>query len=483
MMKTSRIAMLIVLALLGGACTLLDGTPTTTTGPAAPTTAATAEATPAGGNGTTTPQPELSVTDCDQPVEGFELFCEAYETLLLSYIDPLEDTQLSDGAVRGLEEYGGDATPLDDGTVECSIPSDDFEPFCEAFAATQGSEGGTDDSLVEAAIRGMLDFGVADPNTNYLSPEINARFNQDNSGQIEGIGALVNSRNLENEDEFCVVLSDTCKLEIVSPLEGSPAEAAKIRAGDFIVTVDDDPVNGLTVDEAVSIVRGPAGTEVLLGIERTDGVSPVTVTRAAIEVPIVDSEMLTDTVGYLRLAQFTFNSAEPFREALEALLDQGMETLILDLQGNPGGSLDAAIDISSEFLDSGIVVRTEAPDQDIDYEVRPGGLAADGSLEVFVLMNGGSASASEVLAGALADNDRATLVGQPSYGKNTVQRQYTLSNGGSLKVTIARWVTPDGTDFGEDGIAPDIAIPYPEDVEVEFDFLRDETLKLIESGV
>ncbi len=348
--------------------------------------------------------------------------------------------------------------------------------------STQSLEGGSDESLVEAAIRGMLDFGVADPNTNYLSPEINARFNQDNSGQIEGIGALVNSRNLENEEEFCVVLSETCKLEIVSPFEGSPAEAAEIRAGDFIVTVDDDSVNGLTVDEAVSIVRGPAGTDVLLGIERTDGVQAVTVTRAAIEVPIVDTEMLTETVGYLRLSQFTFNSAEPFREGLDSLLDQGMETLILDLQGNPGGSLDAAIDISSEFLDSGIVVRTEAPDQDIDYEVRPGGLASDGSLEVYVLINGGSASASEVLAGALADNDRATLVGQSSYGKNTVQRQYTLENGGSLKVTIARWVTPNGTDFGGDGIAPDIAIPYPEDADVGFDFLRDETLKLIESG-
>ncbi len=480
-MKTLRTAtLLVVLALLTGACTLFEGS--TTTEPQAPEATSATASTLAEGAPATTPPPELDVSDCDEPAEGFELFCEAYQTLILSYIDPLDDSRLSEGAAQGLAEYGGDSTPPEGGPIECSIPNDEFGTFCESFALTQSLEGGSDESLVEAAIRGMLDFGVADPNTNYLSPEINARFNQDNSGQIEGIGALVNSRNLENEDEFCVVLSETCKLEIVSPLEGSPAEAAEIRAGDFIVTVDDDSVNGLTVDEAVSIVRGPAGTDVLLGIERTDGVLAVTVTRAAIEVPIVDTEMLTQTVGYLRLSQFTFNSAEPFREGLGSLLDQGMETLILDLQGNPGGSLDAAIDISSEFLDSGIVVRTEAPDQDIDYEVRPGGLASDGSLEVFVLINGGSASASEVLAGALADNDRATLVGQSSYGKNTVQRQYTLANGGSLKVTIARWVTPNGTDFGGDGIAPDIAIPYPENADIGFDFLRDETLQLIESG-
>lgn len=476
-MKPPRLtALTLILALAASACTLFDSGTTTTsesTGVTQPPTAqATSTAAPAG--------PEIDLSDCDDPSEEFALFCEAYDTLVLTYVDPLDDAQLAAGAERGLTEYGGDDVAAPDGVIACSIPNDDFTELCDTFATVQTTEGGSDESLVAAAIRGMLDFGVADPNTNYLSPEINQRFNQDNSGQVEGIGALVNSRNLTNEEEFCAVLSATCKLEIVSPLEGSPAEAAEIRAGDFIITVDNDSVDGLTVDEAVSIVRGPAGTDVLLGIERDDTVLDVPVTRAAIQVPVVTSEMLTDTVGYLRLSQFTFNSAEPFRQALGGLLDQGMTTLILDLQGNPGGSLDASIDMASEFLDGGIVVRTEAPDQDIDYEVRPGGLAADGSLDVYILINRGSASASEVLAGALADNDRATLVGENSFGKNTVQRQYNLENGGSLKVTIARWVTPDGHDFGGDGIAPDIAIPYPENPDV--DFLRDETLQLIEAG-
>lgn len=477
-MKMSRLTVLVlVLALSASACTLFESGSTTTT----PASSSETQPGEPGTTATNAPaRPEVDITDCDDPTDGFALFCEAYDTLVLTYVDQLDDAQLAAGAERGLTEYGGDSASQPDGVIECSVPTDEFSDVCETFAAVQTSEGGTDESLVEAAIRGMLDFGVADPNTNYLNPEINERFNQDNSGQVEGIGALVNSRNLTNEEEFCAVLSPTCKLEIVSPLEGSPAEAAEIRAGDFIIRVDNDSVDGLTVDEAVSIVRGPAGTDVLLGIERDDAELEVPVTRAAIEVPVVSSEMLTDSVGYLRLSQFTFNSAEPFREALGGLLDQGMDTLILDLQGNPGGSLDAAIDMASEFLDGGIVVRTEAPDQDIDYEVRAGGLAADGSLEVYILINRGSASASEVLAGALADNDRATLVGENSFGKNTVQRQYDLANGGSLKVTIARWVTPDGHDFGGDGIAPDIAIPYPE--EPELDFLRDETLELIEAN-
>lgn len=472
-MKRLRLtALFLVLAMATASCTLLERSAPTETTSVQPTseTTTTASSEPA----------TVDISDCDRPAEAFELFCEAYETLVLAYLDPLDDGALAAGATRGLVEYGGDAAPPAAEPVECSVPNDGFDEFCERFAEERTVEGGSDASLVEAAIRGMLDFGVADPNTNYLSPEINQRFTEETSGQIEGIGALVNSRNLEVEDEYCPVLSETCKLEIVSPLEGSPAEASDIQAGDFIVSVDNDSVDGLTVDEAVSIVRGPAGTDVLLGIERGEATLSISVTRAAIEVPVVESEMLTDRIGYLRLAQFTFNSAAAFREAMGGLLDQGMDTLILDLQGNPGGSLDAAIDISSEFLDGGLVVRTEAPDQDIDYEVRPGGLASDGSLAVYVLINRGSASASEVLAGALSDNDRAVLVGENSFGKNTVQRQYALSNGGSLKITIARWVTPDGNDFGEVGIAPDIEIPYPENPDL--DFLRDETLKLIEAG-
>ena len=425
---------------------------------------------------------DVAVVSCRGADDNFELLCEAHDILTSLYVDPLDDTTLAAGAIEGLTVYERDPAAVDNDELECSVPSEDFADFCDFYANIQASEGATDESLIAAAIQGMMDFGIEDPNSNYFDPDLYSQFNQDQGGQVQGIGALVNSENLLDEEEVCLEMSDTCKMVIVSPLPGSPAEANDIRPGDYIISVDGETVIGMTLDEVVSIVRGPADSEVLLGVERGEELLEVLVVRAAVNIPVTETEMLTETVGYLAFYSFTSNSAELFRESLEELLDAGMETLILDLQSNPGGSLDAAVDITSEFLNEGLVVSTQSPDQVIEYDVRPGGLDANGDLTIYILINEGSASASEVVAGALQDNGRATLVGQNSFGKNTVQRIIPLSNGGGLKVTIARWVTPNGNDFGGDGIAPDIEILYPDDVPDLRDFLRDEVLKIIAAG-
>lgn len=476
-------AILVAFGIVLSSCTLLgiDDTTTTTT---AALTASANDQVDAGDSVTASEGVaiDVDVEGCGGADDNFELLCEAHDILTSLYVDPLDDAALAQGAIEGLTVYERDPAAIDTGELECAVPSDDFADFCDFYATVQASEGATDESLIAAAIQGMMDFGLDDPNSNYFDPDLYNQFNSDQGGQVQGIGALVNSENLLDEDEICLEMSDTCKMVIVSPLPGSPAEANDIRPGDYIVSVDGDSVLGMTLDEVVSIVRGPADSEVLLGVERGDEIFDILVVRAAVDIPVTEAEMLTEDIGYLAFYSFTSNSAELFRSSLEELLDAGMETLILDLQSNPGGSLDAAVDITSEFLREGLVVTTQSPDQVIEYDVRPGGLDANGDLTIYVLMNEGSASASEVLAGALQDNGRATLVGQNSFGKNTVQRIIPLSNGGGLKVTIARWVTPSGNDFGGDGIAPDIEIPYPEDAEDLRNFLRDEVLAIIEAG-
>lgn len=429
----------------------------------------------------TEPTITLTVTDCGNETDEFELFCEAYDILTSNFVDELDPADLAAGAIEGMEAYAGDAVATVPDAISCAAPNVDFRDFCSIFAQERLEEI-PGDALVEAAVQGLMNFGIADANSNYLPPADFEAFRSNTSGQIEGIGALVRGTNTAaetDEDVLCNELSETCKLEIVAPLDGSPAEAGGILPGDYIVAVNGEDVEGQLVDAVVLQVRGPAGSEVLLGIERDGEVFDVTIVRAPIVIPIVTSEMLNDTVGYLSLAQFTATSPDLVREALGDLIDSGAETIVFDLQNNPGGLLDASVEIASEFIDDGLILSTQAPDQTIEFPATGGGIATDESIEVFVLINRGSASASEVVAGALQDTGRATIVGENSFGKNTVQRQFLLSNGGALKVTISRWVTPDGNDFGIVGLTPDV----PVDIDGQpGQFLIDFTLDLIETG-
>ena len=241
-----------------------------------------------------------------------------------------------------------------------------------------------------------------------------------------------------------------------------------------MITVDGESITGKGFDEVTATVRGPAGTDVRLGFVRDGRPFEVTITRAAVDIPVSTWEMV-GSVGYVRLNLFTLNAGEQIRTALEGVLAAGATTLVFDLRDNPGGTLTSAIDVASEFIGEGLVLITQAPDEEIPYEVEPGGLATDRSLPMVVILNRGSASASEVVAGALQETGRATIVGDASFGKNTVQQRFPLSNGGALKLTIARWVTPSGTDFGGDGIQPDNEVdldaraPVPEVVAAALD--------------
>ncbi len=450
--------LLLPFAVLVSAC----AASTTTTVDSTASTTVSTDATPAASTSTTTTDAgtSLAVTDCSDPSETFESLCDAYSLIRGHFVDDTDDATLLAGALEEIELSELDPGSGSPSEVVCSVPNDSFAPLCDALVERIDEDGADLDAAVEAAIAGMINVGLDDPYSNYLSPTQLANFRIETSGSVEGIGALVQGQDsTDPEGEPCSELSDTCHMVIVQPLEGSPAEAAGIQSGDFVVTVDGEGVEGKLLDEIVAIVRGPAGTDVTLGIERDGTILEFTVTRAAITVPNVESEILDSGVAYIRLVTFANNADEAIEETLREVLEAGATDIIFDLRSNPGGSLEAAVNIASEFLEDGLVLVTQAPGDEIEYPVKAGGLATDGDIGLAVLVDRASASASEVVAGVLQETGRATIVGETTFGKNTVQQQFNLDNGGAIKLTIARWLTPNGTDLGA-GVTPDIMVEF-----------------------
>jgi len=263
---------------------------------------------------------------------------------------------------------------------------------------------------------------------------------------MEGIGVLV--EEVEG------------RITVVSPFEGSPAGRAGLQAGDVLLAADGVELTGLGLDVAASLIRGPAGTDVLLLIEREGETFEVSVTRDVFEVPSVRGEMLEEGVAYVRLSSFANRTAEELDAILDELLAQEPKGLILDLRGNPGGGLEPALDVADAFLNEGIVlVERFGSGEERVYRSTDG--EAGEEIDMVVLIDEGSASASEVLAGALRDRGRAILIGATSYGKGTVQTWHALSNGGGVRITVARWLTPDGNWVSEAGLEPEEVVPLP----------------------
>jgi carboxyl-terminal processing protease len=232
-----------------------------------------------------------------------------------------------------------------------------------------------------------------------------------------------------------------------------------------VVAVNGEDIRNWTLDEVTATVRGPAGSDVVLTLERGEEVFDVTITRAEFVVPVVSGEVIGAT-GYIALNTFTDNADELFERELGVLLDQGVDTLVFDLRNNPGGLLDTAIEVASAFLPDGDVVVTESPDSSTSYPVSGDPIVPE-DVKVVVVVNKGSASASEVVSAVLQERGRVTVVGENTFGKNTVQQRFALSNGGALKLTIARWLTPGGLDFGSVGVTPDVLSEIGTELPVE----------------
>lgn len=301
--------------------------------------------------------------------------------------------------------------------------------------------------LVTGAIGGLV-AGVGDPYTVFMPPKENREFHRALEGTLQGIGA-----ELTLKDGFVTV---------VAPLKGSPAEKAGLAPGDVIDTVDGASLEGLTLNDVVDRVRGPRGTAVQLRIVRPGVPEPklFTIKRDTITIPSVESRVITATgsqVGYVALNQFGDTSTREMEKALLSFKGKSLKGIVLDLRGNGGGYLDGAVDVVSMFLKTGEVVAVEGRGGVSErHDVTGDPLFPD--LPLVVLIDQGTASASEITAGALQDHGRATVVGMKSFGKGTVQEVIDLPGGGSLRVTTAHWLTPKGKNLGKEGVQPDVTV-------------------------
>ena len=295
------------------------------------------------------------------------------------------------------------------------------------------------------AIRGML-ASLNDPYTRFLDPKQFKEMRIDTSGELMGVGIQLSLDKATKE------------LVVVSPIEGTPASRAGVQSKDVIVSIDGKSTEGMNTEDAVKLIRGPEGSAVILGLRRCDELIDVPLTRARIEINAVSYKLNTTRdqhkVGYIRLKQFNANAAKEMREAAKALEAQDVDGYVLDLRGNPGGLLEASIDIARQWLNEGIIVSTRTREGIRDVRRATGSAITDKPL--VVLIDQGSASASEILSGSLQDNGRAELVGQKTCGKGLVQAVRGLSDGSGLTVTIAKYLTPKGTDIHKNGIEPDI---------------------------
>lgn len=322
-------------------------------------------------------------------------------------------------------------------------------------------------TMVYGAISGMVK-SLNDPYTIFLDPKEAKKFKDDVSGSFEGIGAEIGIRK--------------GMLVVVAPLKDTPAEKAGLRSGDKILRINDTITIDMVVDEAVSMIRGQKGTEVVLMISR-DGLEKakeIKIIRGTIKIPIVEFEMKNKNIAYIALYHFTENSLNELKNALREALNAGAEKLVLDLRNNPGGYLDSAIDIASIFVPSGsVVVREDFGNGEKDeYKSYGPGVLKD--FPMVILTNEGSASASEILAGALRDIRGIKLIGQKTFGKGSVQELRDLKEDATLKVTIAKWLTPNGYSISEQGLEPDIKVEMTEeDFEKEKDPQLEKALEII----
>jgi carboxyl-terminal processing protease len=344
----------------------------------------------------------------------------------------------------------------------------DFSSLNDVYSVLRDKYDGTLDTqaLIDGAKHGLVE-ATGDPYTSYFTTKEAEQFQDDLEGSFQGIGAELGKRNDQ--------------LVIISTLDDSPAKKIGLLANDVIVKVNSEDASNWTVEQAVSKIRGEKGTTVKLTVYRGEaGLKELSITRAAITNPSVKSEITPDGVGILRISRFgESDTATLSRKAAEQFRASGAKAVILDMRGNGGGYLSAARDVSSLWLHDKVVVTERANGKVVDT-LRSGNDAPLAGIKTVVLVDGGSASASEIVAGALADNGAATLVGEKTFGKGSVQVIQDVKTGGKLKITVAKWYTPSGKNINKEGITPSVVVGLtPEDVNANRDPQKDKALELV----
>ncbi len=345
-------------------------------------------------------------------------------------------------AVQGRESAKQQAEQTDS-----PLPVSELRTFTEVFSRIKSDYvvPVDDKKLLQDAVQGML--AGLDPHSSYLDPEGFKEIRVGTEGEFGGLGIEVTM-----EDGF---------VKVVSPIEDTPAAKAGIKTGDLIIRLDEKAVKGMSLNDAVKLMRGKPGSDITLTVVREGSPKPLkfTLTRSVIKVQSVKTRMLEDGFGYARVAQFQANTGDSLKDALTKLKLQNkgdLKGLVLDLRNNPGGVLNAAVSVSDAFLTKGLIVYTEGrvPDAQLKFNATPADVLNGAPL--VVLVNGGSASASEIVAGALQDQKRAIIMGTKTFGKGSVQTIIPMSSGAALKITTARYYTPNGRSIQAMGIVPDI---------------------------
>ncbi|MEM6528436.1 MAG: S41 family peptidase [Chloroflexota bacterium] len=303
-------------------------------------------------------------------------------------------------------------------------------------------------TVVEGAIAGMLE-ATGDQYTGYMFSEVYSLLDEDISGEIQGIGVVIRTN------------PDNGLIEVANVMRDTPAQEAGVQVGDFFIEVDGEDVIGYTQLELAGVVRGPRGSLVDIVFLRDEEEVELSIERDRIPIPTVEFAVLEDEIGFIRMFEFNAQSRPQFEAALSEINADELEGLIIDLRGNPGGTLDSAIDMTSAFLpeENGLILREEFANGRTDT-LRSNGDYLGLEIPIVILVDETSASASELMSGALQDTDNATIIGETSFGKGTVQIWQGLSNGGGVRITIARWLTPDGNWIHEEGINPDLTIDW-----------------------
>ncbi len=354
-------------------------------------------------------------------------------------------------------------------------PADvDFSPFWSAWNKINEKYVAKDQldsqKMVWGAIQGMV-VSLGDPYSSFFPPEESKTFEENISGDFEGVGMEIAVRK--------------GILIVVAPIKGTPAYNAGIKAGDKIIKIGDKSTIDMTSDEAAKLIRGPRGTQVVLSILRGDAETSMefTITREVIEIPAIETETKQGGIFVIKLFNFSANSSSAFRGALRDFIDSGNNKLILDLRNNPGGYLELAVDNASWFLPVGKVVVREKFSNGEEELHRSRGYDIFGNLPMIILVNEGSASASEIMAGALQEYGIAKLVGQKTFGKGSVQELIPVTPETSLKLTIAKWLTPNGRSISDEGLEPDYKVELTdEDFEKGLDPQMDKAVELLKDA-
>ena len=430
---------LVVATVLLAACAQ-STSPTSTT--STPTTVAPQTA-------TTEPSQDYVIQGCGSPPVSFSALCEIHELIHEWHVDrPIDDALLASVAVQALDEYVGLKKEPRPRTLLCVAPSPEFEEFCVALAARVLESEIAIAPAVDAAVVAMADIGLG-PFSYYVPPEQVGSFRQ--NGVVGGVGVLLDATDAVGSK--CARITETCALEIVFVVEDNPGQQAGLLAGDVIVAVDGEPTSGHGFSATAGAIAGDKSGPVQITVLREDKEIIFDIERSELTVPTVVVDLPTSGIGYLRIPDFEDDIPGLVEDALSSLVERSPRTIVVDLRDNPGGFIDAVVEVASMFISGGVVMTSSSPDEFLEYPASDGGLATEERL--VVLVNKGTASAAEILAGALRDRRGAVVVGTNTFGKDAVQIPFSLRNGGEMYVAVARWVTPNGLTAGNGGLTPD----------------------------